>query len=236
MVWELTTRPLESPSRCLNVSPLTFIIIITVHCDSTIWFFMGSSTACAHSEEREALMSELKILSHLGYHDNIVNLLGACTQGGDDDFEIRVNPKPWQRWSETSERSHMIMSGFLCVYFLSCSSPTNWNIILNPLPVTTPGPMLMITEYCSHGDLLNFLRAHAQDFVASILSMDSMEAYYKNMALQHARMRRSDGFWWLIIPEDMQHLCLLIVIFWDTRQQQKENHSTDADWNKHVLS
>lgn len=27
-------------------------------------------------------MSELKILSHLGYHDNIVNLLGACTQGG----------------------------------------------------------------------------------------------------------------------------------------------------------
>ncbi len=40
------------------------------------------STASAHSEEREALMSELKILSHLGYHDNIVNLLGACTQGG----------------------------------------------------------------------------------------------------------------------------------------------------------
>lgn len=38
--------------------------------------------ASAHSEEREALMSELKILSHLGYHDNIVNLLGACTQGG----------------------------------------------------------------------------------------------------------------------------------------------------------
>ena len=29
-------------------------------------------------------MSELKILSYLGYHDNIVNLLGACTQGGDD--------------------------------------------------------------------------------------------------------------------------------------------------------
>lgn len=51
-----------------------------------IWcpYFMYSSTASAHSEEREALMSELKILSHLGYHDNIVNLLGACTQGGTD--------------------------------------------------------------------------------------------------------------------------------------------------------
>uniref|UniRef100_A0A8C9YRY1 receptor protein-tyrosine kinase n=1 Tax=Sander lucioperca TaxID=283035 RepID=A0A8C9YRY1_SANLU len=38
--------------------------------------------ASAHSDEREALMSELKILSHLGHHQNIVNLLGACTYGG----------------------------------------------------------------------------------------------------------------------------------------------------------
>lgn len=43
-------------------------------------------TARAHSEEREALMSELKILSHLGSHNNIVNLLGACTQGGRSDY------------------------------------------------------------------------------------------------------------------------------------------------------
>lgn len=27
-------------------------------------------------------MSELKIMSHLGHHANIVNLLGACTYGG----------------------------------------------------------------------------------------------------------------------------------------------------------
>lgn len=40
------------------------------------------SIASAHSDEREALMSELKILSHLGHHKNIVNLLGACTYGG----------------------------------------------------------------------------------------------------------------------------------------------------------
>ncbi|XP_053188038.1 macrophage colony-stimulating factor 1 receptor 2 [Scomber japonicus] len=92
----------------------------------------------AHSEEREALMSELKILSHLGYHDNIVNLLGACTRGG---------------------------------------------------------PMLMITEYCSHGDLLNFLRGHAHDFMASILSVDEVEgeAFYKNMTAQHARLRSDSG-------------------------------------------
>ncbi|KAM6983423.1 macrophage colony-stimulating factor 1 receptor 2 [Tautogolabrus adspersus] len=92
----------------------------------------------AHSVERDALMSELKILSHLGYHDNIVNLLGACTRGG---------------------------------------------------------PMLMITEYCSHGDLLNFLRAHTQDFMASILSVDEVEgrAFYKNMAAQQARLRSDSG-------------------------------------------
>ncbi|CAJ1063162.1 macrophage colony-stimulating factor 1 receptor 2-like [Xyrichtys novacula] len=92
----------------------------------------------AHSEERDALMSELKILSHLGYHDNIVNLLGACTRGG---------------------------------------------------------PMLMITEYCSHGDLLNFLRAHSQDFMLSVLSVDEVVggAFYKNMAALEARLRSDSG-------------------------------------------
>ncbi|XP_059208014.1 macrophage colony-stimulating factor 1 receptor 2-like [Centropristis striata] len=90
----------------------------------------------AHSVERDALMSELKILGYLGYHDNIVNLLGACTRGG---------------------------------------------------------PMLMITEYCRHGDLLNFLRAHAQDFVACTVSVDEGEASYKNLNTQHARLRSDSG-------------------------------------------
>nr|Q8JFR5.2 RecName: Full=Mast/stem cell growth factor receptor kita; Short=SCFR; AltName: Full=Tyrosine-protein kinase Kit; Flags: Precursor [Danio rerio]CAI11666.1 kit receptor [Danio rerio] len=36
----------------------------------------------AHATEKEALMSELKVLSYLGNHINIVNLLGACTVGG----------------------------------------------------------------------------------------------------------------------------------------------------------
>lgn len=55
-----------------------------------------------------------------------------------------------------------------------------------------PGPMLMITEYCSHGDLLNFLRCHAQDFMAAILGVNDAEeeALYKN--LSNNRMRRFD--------------------------------------------
>ncbi|KAG5268774.1 hypothetical protein AALO_G00216300 [Alosa alosa] len=32
--------------------------------------------------EREALMSELKMLTYIGHHTNIVNLLGACTHSG----------------------------------------------------------------------------------------------------------------------------------------------------------
>uniref|UniRef100_H3AL18 receptor protein-tyrosine kinase n=1 Tax=Latimeria chalumnae TaxID=7897 RepID=H3AL18_LATCH len=36
----------------------------------------------ARSSEKQALMSELKIMTHLGPHLNILNLLGACTKSG----------------------------------------------------------------------------------------------------------------------------------------------------------
>lgn len=42
----------------------------------------GVITATARSSEKQALMSELKIMTHLGPHLNIVNLLGACTKAG----------------------------------------------------------------------------------------------------------------------------------------------------------
>lgn len=52
------------------------------------------STLCvcvcsASSGAGQSLMSELKVLVHLGPHLNIVNLLGACTRGG-----ARFNPAP----------------------------------------------------------------------------------------------------------------------------------------------
>uniref|UniRef100_A0ACB8FG92 Receptor-type tyrosine-protein kinase flt3 n=1 Tax=Sphaerodactylus townsendi TaxID=933632 RepID=A0ACB8FG92_9SAUR len=34
------------------------------------------------SSEKDALMSELKMMTHIGSHENIVNLLGACTTSG----------------------------------------------------------------------------------------------------------------------------------------------------------
>ncbi|XP_070709059.1 vascular endothelial growth factor receptor 1 [Pempheris klunzingeri] len=36
----------------------------------------------ATASEHKALMTELKILNHIGHHLNVVNLLGACTKGG----------------------------------------------------------------------------------------------------------------------------------------------------------
>ncbi|NXS09517.1 FLT3 kinase, partial [Neodrepanis coruscans] len=39
------------------------------------------------ASEKDALMSELKMMTHIGNHENIVNLLGACTMS-EDEFEI----------------------------------------------------------------------------------------------------------------------------------------------------
>lgn len=36
----------------------------------------------ATDSEHKALMTELKILNHIGHHLNVVNLLGACTKLG----------------------------------------------------------------------------------------------------------------------------------------------------------
>lgn len=92
--------------------------------------------ASAHSVEKEALMSELKILSHLGQHKNIVNLLGACTHGG---------------------------------------------------------PVLVITEYCCHGDLLNFLRNKAQTFLNCVVSIPEERSNYKNVTADKMFIRSDSG-------------------------------------------
>ncbi|XP_057587157.1 macrophage colony-stimulating factor 1 receptor [Hippopotamus amphibius kiboko] len=94
----------------------------------------------AHADEKEALMSELKIMSHLGQHENIVNLLGACTHGG---------------------------------------------------------PVLVITEYCCYGDLLNFLRRKAEAMLGPSLSPgQDPEAGtgYKNIHLEKKYIHRDSGF------------------------------------------
>lgn len=63
----------------------------------------------ATSSDHRALMSELKILIHIGHHLNVVNLLGACTKVG--------------------------------------------------------GPLMVIVEYCKHGNLSNYLRSKRSDYI-----------------------------------------------------------------------
>ncbi|MFT7796282.1 macrophage colony-stimulating factor 1 receptor 1-like [Arapaima gigas] len=107
----------------------------------------------AWADEREALMSELKILCYLGQHDNIVNLLGACTEGG---------------------------------------------------------PMLMITEYCCHGDLQNFLRNKAETFLDFVMSMQVVAketSDYKNVFTKTSSVIRR-----LSVPTRLTAVCDILLM------------------------
>lgn len=56
------------------------IRIILVSSIETSMFFSFATENATEAEYRD-LLSELKILIHIGEHKNIVNLLGACTKG-----------------------------------------------------------------------------------------------------------------------------------------------------------
>ncbi|NXU34596.1 CSF1R factor, partial [Drymodes brunneopygia] len=108
--------------------------------DSVLKVAVKMLKSSADTDEQEALMSELKIMSHLGHHENIVNLLGACTCGG---------------------------------------------------------PILVITEYCRYGDLLNFLRKKAESMIIQDSALDTSldsAADYKNIDLEKKYIRSDSGF------------------------------------------
>ncbi|XP_050167898.1 macrophage colony-stimulating factor 1 receptor [Myiozetetes cayanensis] len=108
--------------------------------DSVLKVAVKMLKSSADTDEQEALMSELKIMSHLGHHKNIVNLLGACTYGG---------------------------------------------------------PILVITEYCRYGDLLNFLRRKAESIIIQDSALDTSldsAADYKNIDLEKKYIRSDSGF------------------------------------------
>ncbi|NXI51343.1 CSF1R factor, partial [Chloroceryle aenea] len=109
--------------------------------DSVLKVAVKMLKSSADTDEQEALMSELKIMSHLGHHENIVNLLGACTYGG--------------------------------------------------------GPILVITEYCRYGDLLNFLRKKAESIIIQESSLDTSSGSavdYKNIDVEKKYIRSDSGF------------------------------------------
>ncbi|KAL9836527.1 macrophage colony-stimulating factor 1 receptor [Geothlypis trichas] len=108
--------------------------------DSVLKVAVKMLKSSADRDEQDALMSELKIMSHLGHHENIVNLLGACTCGG---------------------------------------------------------PILVITEYCRYGDLLNFLRKKTESIIIQDSALDTSldsAADYKNIELEKKYIRSDSGF------------------------------------------
>lgn len=142
-----------------------------------------SPTASAHSTEKEALMSELKVLSYLGNHMNIVNLLGACTVGG---------VCPALSFQACGRETKNIRDSCCCCHccalfyqitqlFTKATSHTFGKIIVMSDVSLSSGPTLVITEYCCFGDLLNFLRRKRESFICYKLEED---CYYRNVMPQ----------------------------------------------------
>lgn len=93
--------------------------------------FSSHLAASADTDEQEALMSELKIMSHLGHHENIVNLLGACTYGGRTPHPCFPHgPLPWPAsltllFSSVSQQRQLMS---LVVFFgpVTLQGPVDW--------------------------------------------------------------------------------------------------------------
>ncbi len=87
----------------------------------------------------EALVSELKILIHLGAHLNVVNLLGACTK--------------------------TLIRGKFSSYNLGSVGTWNMNKWIIRCYI---GELFVIVEYCRFGNLQSYLINHRNNFVNQV--------------------------------------------------------------------
>ncbi|XP_041922906.1 vascular endothelial growth factor receptor 1 isoform X1 [Alosa sapidissima] len=112
-------------------------------------FGIGSSYGCstvavkmlkegATPSEHKALMTELKILNHIGHHLNVVNLLGACTKPG--------------------------------------------------------GPLMVIVEYCRHGNLSAYLKSKRQVFLMNRVRGEGDGGDRRLLSVASSQSSVSSGF------------------------------------------
>lgn len=112
----------------------------------------------ATASEHRALMSELKILIHIGNHLSVVNLLGACTKPNGKRTRapcgrgqspkialIFVGVKGQLGWEWAGHKRGLGAGPWLCC--LPSSAPS----------CPAPGPLMVIVEFCKYGNLSNFL-------------------------------------------------------------------------------
>lgn len=84
----------------------------------------------ATDKDLSDLVSEMEMMKMIGKHKNIINLLGACTQDG----ESRVQMVPSHRVVDQPE--------------------SYWSVLFSH-----PGPLYVLVEYASKGNLREYLRA-----------------------------------------------------------------------------
>lgn len=77
-----------------------------------------------------------------------------------------------------------------------------------------PGPILVITEYCCYGDLLNFLRRKRESFINSQVD----DGYYRNVFKQSETARCVFVFYltgkWLPCQNEILTVCVCVVQQW----------------------
>uniref|UniRef100_A0A8D0TTS6 receptor protein-tyrosine kinase n=1 Tax=Sus scrofa TaxID=9823 RepID=A0A8D0TTS6_PIG len=115
--------------------------------------------ATARSSEKQALMSELKIMSHLGPHLNVVNLLGACTKGG----PIYIITE-YCRYGDLVDFLHRNKHTFL----QRCSDkrrPPSAELYSNALPVGLPLPSHVALPGESDGGYMDMSKDESVDYV-----------------------------------------------------------------------
>ncbi|XP_037657096.1 platelet-derived growth factor receptor beta isoform X2 [Choloepus didactylus] len=129
------------------------------HSQATMKVAVKMLKSTARSSEKQALMSELKIMSHLGPHLNVVNLLGACTKGG----PIYIITE-YCRYGDLVDYLHRNKHTFL----QHCSDkrrPPSTELYSNALPVGQPLPSHVSLTGESDGGYMDMSKDESVDYV-----------------------------------------------------------------------
>ncbi|XP_025864510.2 platelet-derived growth factor receptor beta isoform X3 [Vulpes vulpes] len=129
------------------------------HSQATMKVAVKMLKSTARSSEKQALMSELKIMSHLGPHLNVVNLLGACTKGG----PIYIITE-YCRYGDLVDYLHRNKHTFLQL----CSDkrrPPSAELYSNALPAGLPLPSHVSLPGESDGGYMDMSKDESVDYV-----------------------------------------------------------------------
>ncbi|XP_058136938.1 platelet-derived growth factor receptor beta isoform X2 [Dasypus novemcinctus] len=128
------------------------------HSQATMKVAVKMLKSTARSSEKQALMSELKIMSHLGPHLNVVNLLGACTKGG----PIYIITE-YCRYGDLVDYLHRNKHTFL--QHRDKRRPPSAELYSNALPVGLPLPSPVSLTGESDGGYMDMSKEESVDYV-----------------------------------------------------------------------